>query len=354
MILQDQISQKYGMPPGSLVYTGKKKAEEAVVITLIDYNGEELIEKTEVSLEDCEFYINRDSVTWINISGIHDPDVIEQLGRRFHLHPLLLEDVLNTSGRPKIDDYDDYLFMVLKMLDYIGDEHRLEHLHVCLVSGSTYVISLQEHEADIFAPVKERIRKGKGRIRKAGPDYLVYSLIDIIVDQYFRVLADLGEQVETLQDEVLAKPEPATLREIHDVRRQVIYIRKTIWPVREIATSLLRSDSSLIQPQTQVFLRDVYDHTIQVAETIEMFREVLASVLDIYLSSVNNRMSEVMKVLTIIATIFIPLTFIAGIYGMNFEFMPELEWRYAYPAVWFVFLAVGCGMTAWFKYKKWF
>ncbi len=354
MAQQEKIPKKYGMSPGSLVYTGDKAAHEPVSITLIDYNADEMVEKTGVSLDDCESYVSRDSVTWIDISGIHNPDIIGRLGTMFQLHPLLLEDVLNTAGRPKIDDYDDYLFIVLKMIDYRTDSLLIEHEHVCFVIREGLVISLQEHEGDVFGPVRERIRKSKGRMRRSGADYLAYALMDMIVDHYFWVLEELGERVEEFQDAVLADPEPSILEAVHNLKRQVIYIRKSVWPVREIAAALLRSESGLIRQETQLYLRDVYDHTIQVVETVETFREVLASVLDIYLSSVNNRMSEVMKVLTIIATIFIPLTFLAGVYGMNFEFMPELEWRYAYPAVWFIFIAVGFGMVAWFKYKKWF
>ncbi len=353
MAQPEKISKKYGMSPGSLVYTGEKSGSEPVVITLIDYNADTLVEKSGISLADCQAYINRDSVSWIDISGVHNLEIIGQLGRMFALHPLLLEDVLNTEGRPKIDDYDDYLFMVLKMIDYQPDVQVIDHEHVCLIMRKGLVISLQEHEGDVFGPVRERIRKGKGRIRKSGADYLAYALMDIIVDHYFRVLEDLGGRIEEFQDAVLSDPEPSILEAVHGMKRQVIYIRKSVWPVREIAAALLRSESDLITKETQLYLRDVYDHTIQVVETVEMFREMLASVLDIYLSSVNNRMSEVMKVLTVIATIFIPLTFLAGVYGMNFEHMPELQWRLAYPAVWAVFIVAALGMTAWFKYRKW-
>ncbi len=349
-----KVSRKYGMPPGSLVYTGKKDAEAPVVITLINYSADKYLERKDISLEECEPYIDPDSMTWINISGIHNPGIIEQLGKTFHLHPLLLEDVLNTGGRPKIDDYEAYLFLVLKMIDYQSDAESLDHEHVCLVMRKGLVISMQEREGDVFGPVRERLQKAKGRIRKSGSDYLTYTLIDMIVDHYFWVLENLGEKIEDFQDMVLTAPDPSVLESIHKLKRQVIYIRKSVWPVREIAGVLLRGDSDLIGRETQVYLRDVYDHAIQVVETVEMFREVLASVLDIYLSSINNKMNEVMKVLTIIATIFIPLTFIAGVYGMNFEFMPELEYRYAYPLVWIIFIVIGGGMMAWFRHKKWF
>jgi magnesium transporter len=354
MVHQKKASRKYGLSPGALVYTGKKDAEEPVVITLINYNADKYTEKKGISLEECEAYIDPDSMTWINISGIHKPEIIEQLGKMFHLHPLLLEDVLNTGGRPKMDDYEEYLFLVLKMIDYRADVESLDHEHVCLVMRKGVVISLQEREGDVFGPVRDRLKKAKSNIRKSGSDYLTYTLIDMIVDHYFWVLENLGEKIEDFQDMVLTAPDPSVLESIHNLKRQVIYIRKSVWPVREIAGTLLRGDSDLIGREIQVYLRDVYDHTIQVVETVEMFRDVLASVLDIYLSSINNKMNEVMKVLTVIATIFIPLTFIAGVYGMNFTFMPELEYRYAYPLVWMVFIIAGGGMMAWFKYRKWF
>ncbi len=341
------------MSPGSLVYTGDKHAHEPVTITLIDYSAGHLAEETDISLEACEAYIRAHSVTWINITGVHNPEIIERIGRAFHLHPLLLEDVLNTGGRPKIDDYEDYLFIVLKMIDREESTGAIEHEHVCLIVREGLVISFQEHEGDVFGPVRQRIRKGKGRIRKAGADYLAYALMDMIVDHYFLVLEGFGEEIDTIQDAVLSNPEPLVLDKVHSLRRQLIYLRKSVWPVREIVASLLRGESTLISRETQLYLRDVYDHTVQVVETVEMFREILSSALDIYLSSVNNRMSEVMKVLTVIATIFIPLTFIAGVYGMNFEYMPELEWRYAYPVIWGIFTLAAGGMMAWFRYRRW-
>ncbi len=349
----DNVSGKYGLSPGSLVYIGNKHAHEPVTISLIDYSADHLAEKSDISLEACEACIRSQSVTWINITGIHNPEIIERIGLAFHLHPLLLEDVLNTGGRPKLDDYEDYLFIVLKMIDRRGSAGAIEHEHVCLIVREGLVISFQEHAGDVFGPVRQRIRKGKGRIRKSGSDYLAYALIDMIVDHYFLVLEGFGDQIDTIQDTVLSSPEPLVLDTVHSLRRQLIYVRKSVWPVREIVASLLRGESPLISRETQLYLRDVYDHTVQIVETVEMFREVLSSALDIYLSSVNNRMSEVMKVLTVIATIFIPLTFIAGVYGMNFEYMPEFEWRYAYPVIWGIFIFAGGSMIAWFRFRKW-
>ncbi|MCF8110145.1 MAG: magnesium/cobalt transporter CorA [Desulfobacteraceae bacterium] len=346
------VSRKFGMAPGSLVYIGDGE-KEPISITVMDYNAESLTETTVEDLSECQGYAAGDSVTWINISGIHDPEMIERMGHIFDLHPLLLEDVLNTETRPKLDDYDDTLFAVLKMIDYDPDVRELDHEQVSLVVKKGLVISLQEKEGDVFNPVRERIRKAKGKIRRFGSDYLAYALIDMIVDHYFAILEQIGEQIESLQDEVTEEPGRDTVRDIHRCKHQIIYLRKAVWPVREILASLLREESELIGSDVRLYLRDVYDHTIQVVDTVETHRDILSGVLDIYLTGISNRMNEVMKVLTVIATIFIPLTFLAGVYGMNFEHMPELAWRYSYPVVWVVFLVIFAAMLWWFKRKKW-
>lgn len=348
----ESVSSKYGMAPGSLVYVGEQSADP-IRITVMDYTAEAFTESRLEDLSACLDYVPRDSVTWINISGVHNPGLIEELGRLFHLHPLVLEDVLNTEGRPKLDDYDDYFFAVLKMIDYDAGSRRLDHEQVSLVAKKGVVISLQERAGDVFDPVRERIRRGKGRIRKSGADYLAYALIDMIVDHYFTILERIGDQIEELQDEVMGEPDPKIVPAIHQCRQQVIYLRKASWPVREIIAGLLREESTLISDEVRLYLRDAYDHTIQVADSVETFRDILSGVLDIYLSHASNKMNEVMKVLTIIATIFIPLTFLAGVYGMNFEYMPELRWRYAYPVVWGIFLLIFAGLLIVFKRKKW-
>ena len=346
-------SKKAGLAPGSLVHVGERKVEE-VKISVMKYNETDLSEMKPDGIDACGQLTKKDSVTWINISGIHDVTMIEKLGTCFNLHPLVLEDVLNTGQRPKMDVFDDYIFVVLKMVYPDVSHEGIQYEQVSLIIGSNYVISLQEVEEDIFDPVRERIRQGKGRIRRQGSDYLAYSLTDMVVDQYFRILEDLGEQIETLQDAVIEDPDPSSPGIIQNLKREILFLRKSVWPLREIINALTRGESDLIRSETVLFLRDVYDHTIQIIDTIETFRDMLSGTLDIYLSNVSNRMNEVMKVLTIMATIFIPMTFVAGIYGMNFKYMPELEWPWSYPAVWLVLVVMFVSMVIWFKRKKWF
>jgi magnesium transporter len=281
-------------------------------------------------------------------------EAVEKLGNCFGLHPLVLEDILNTDQRPKMEIYGDYVYIVLKML-YGSDPRRLvETEQVSLILGSNFVISFQEGtEGDVFDPVRERIRSGKGFIRKMGSDYLAYSLIDMIVDNYFIILERLGERIELLEEELVVHPTTKTIQEIQKFKNETILVRRVVWPLREVISGLGRKESPLIKETTEIYLRDVYDHTVQVMDTIEVYREMLSGMLDIYLSSVSNRLNSVMKVLTIIATIFMPLTFIAGIYGMNFKYMPELEWRWGYPAVWLIVAVIGISMLIYFKKKKW-
>jgi magnesium transporter len=345
-------SKKAGSAPGTLVFVGEKKVEK-VTFKIIDYDADNLQETEVTSIEECLAYREKKSVTWINISGLHDVEIIEKLGEKFNLHPLLMEDIVNTEQRPKLEDYDDYLFVILKMLYAEGENHVIQHEQISLIVTPSVVISLQEKEGDVFDPIRQRIRKGKGRIRKCGTDYLAYALIDTVVDHYFKVFEEFGEKIEVLQEEVLANPSPEILQTIQNLKREMIFIRKSIWPLREIISGLQRIESALIKEDILPYLRDVYDHTIQVIDTAETFRDMLSGMLDIYLSSVSNKMNEVMKVLTIMATIFIPLTFIAGIYGMNFEFMPELKWPWSYPLLWVVLIAIFVVMVFWFKRKKW-
>jgi len=352
MFITKSARKLAGQSPGTLTYIGESK-EEKVKIKIIDYNQSDLTEKEIGSIEDCRSFRTKDSVTWINITGIHDMTVIEALGKQFNLHPLLLEDVVNTEQRPKMDDYEDYLFIVLKMLYTGKNSKRIQHEQLSLILVPGVVISLQEFEEDVFDPVRERIRKAKGRIRTTGADYLMYALIDTIVDHYFHLFEDIGEQVETLQEEVISDPQPQTLNQIQDLKREMIFLRKSVWPLREIISALVRGESGLVSADVILYLRDVYDHTIQVIDTVETYRDMLAGMLDIYLSSVSNKMNEVMKVLTIIATIFIPLTFLAGVYGMNFKYMPELEFPWSYPILWVVMISVFGLLLIYFKRKKW-
>jgi magnesium transporter len=345
-------SRKAGLPPGTLVHIGEKKVEKAK-ISLIDYDETQFQERQVKTIEECVPFKDTSTVTWINIDGIHEVDIIAKLGTHFGLHPLLLEDILNTEQRPKMEDYGDYIFVVLKML-YRGEgRNEIEAEQFSLILGSNFVISFQESEGDVFDPVRDRIRKNKGRIRKAGADYLTYALLDAIVDNYFIILESIGENIEDTGQRMAVNPTPETLQLIYALKKEMIFLRKSIWPLREVVSGLERCESSLIDESTGAYLRDVYDHTIQVIDTVESFRDMVSGMLDIYLSSISNKMNEVMKVLTVFASIFIPLTFIAGVYGMNFAFMPELTWRWGYPAILVVMTLAGISMLVYFRRKRW-
>jgi magnesium transporter len=345
-------SQKPGSSPGSLIHVGERRVEKAR-ISVIDYDETNFLEKDITNVEESFAFRDTATVTWINIDGVHDAEIIERIGGHFGIHSLILEDMMNTSQRPKLEDLGETLFLVIRMISLDKERQDIVSEQLSLVIGRNFVLSFQEEPGDMFDPVRERIRKGKGRIRKMGPDYLAYALIDAVVDHYFFVLEQLGERIEVLEEGLIANPRAETLREIHALKREMIFLRKSVWPLREVVSGLERAESDLVKPTTNIFLRDVYDHTIQVIDNIETFRDMLSGMLETYLSSVSYRMNEVMKILTIIATIFIPLTFIAGVYGMNFKFMPELEWRWGYYFVWGVMIAVGVIMLAFFRRRKW-
>ncbi|KUO40707.1 MAG: magnesium transporter [Hadesarchaea archaeon DG-33-1] len=344
--------KKVGLPPGALVHIGEKKTEK-VRITIVDYDKKKFQEKEAKKVEECFPFKDKPTVTWINVDGIHDPEIIKKLGDYFGMHPLVLEDILNTDQRPKMEDFDNYIYIVLKMLTYDDKSNEVVAEQVSLILGSNFVISFQEKEGDVFNPIRDRIRGDKGRVRKMGADYLAYALTDAIVDNYFTILEKIGERVEFIEEELVTNPTPGTLQTIHNLKRELIFLRKSVWPLREVINGLERGESPLIKGATKVYLRDVYDHTIQVIDTVETLRDMVSGMLDIYLSSISNKMNEVMKVLTIIATIFIPLTFVAGIYGMNFLNMPELEWYFGYPLVLLVMVAIGVTMLFYFRRKKW-
>jgi len=341
-----------GHPPGTVVFTGEKKVEN-VQVTLIEYDERVSEEKEIRNVADFVPARKKPSVSWINVNGLHDTRLIETFGERFGLHPLVLEDIVNIDHRPKVDEFEGYLFIVLKMITYRNDRNKIDIEHVSLVVGNNFVLSFQEREGDVFGQIRERIHMAKGRIRKMGADYLAYTLVDAIVDKYFDVLEETGERFEALEEELLSDPRPETSARINGIKRDLIYLRKSVWPLREIIANLERGESAIMKPSTHVFLRDVHDHTIQVIDTLETYRDMISGLLDMYLSSISNRMNEVMKVLTLIATIFIPLTFIAGIYGMNFRHMPELGWRWGYFAVLIVMGCVGAVMVFFFKRKRW-
>ena len=293
------------------------------------------------------------TVTWLNVSGVHDEKVIHDIGEIFGIHPLVLEDISNTSQRPKVEEHEDYLFIIIKMGYFNPQIKEIILEQVSLLIGSDFVISLQEREGDILENLRERIRNSKGRIRKLGSDYLMYGIIDTVVDNYFSVLEYVGEKIELLESELMQSADQYLLARVYNLRHELVYLRRAVWPMREVVSNLQRSDHSLVHHDTFIYLRDVYDHTVQVVETMETFRDMSSGMLDLYQSTVSNKMNEVMKVLTVFAAIFIPLTFAAGVYGMNFEFMPELKWRFAYPAWWIATVTVALVMLWYFKRKKW-
>ncbi len=345
-------SKKKGTSPGTLLYLGKNKTEK-VQIKAIDYSQAKITEKEIKSVEELSSFKSSSSVSWINVNGIHDIDLIDRIGKAFDLHPLVLEDIVNTNQRPKIEDFDEYLFIVLKMIFYQEKTSEVVIEQVSIVLGKNFVLSFQEREGDVFDGVRQRIRNGKGKIKKSGSDYLAYALIDAVVDSYFSILEAIGEKIELLEEKVMKNPSPKELNTIYRLKHDLIFLRKSVWPLREVISGMQREESKLITKHTLLFLRDVYDHTIQVIDTVETYRDMVSGMMDIYLSSISNKMNEVMKVLTIIATIFIPLTFIAGIYGMNFKYMPELEIPWAYPLLWIIMLSIGITMFLFFRKKKW-
>jgi magnesium transporter len=345
-------SVKSGLPPGTLVHIGEKIDRE-IKITVTDYS-EALCEEKEIkALKECFYHTDRSIISWINVEGLHEIEVIQRVGECEGLHPLVLEDILNTDQRPKLEDFGEYLYIVLKMLRK-GEGTDIATEQVSLILGVNFVISFQEGiKGDVFDPIRERIRNGKGKLRSMGADYLAYSLMDAIVDNYFVVLEVTEERIELLEEEVMVSPSAETVRKLHKLKRDMILLRKSVWPLREVLAAMTRRESKLISDQVALYLRDVYDHVIQVIDIIEVSRDILSGMLDIYLSSMSNKLNEVMKFLTVIGTIFMPLTFLVGVYGMNFKYLPELEWHYGYCAVWIFMVALSVAMILYFKRKRW-
>lgn len=341
-----------GQPPGTPLYAGEER-EEPVHIHLIDYDGNQLHEQEDMQLEDCAAFRETPSVSWINVDGIHDAEIIKEIGRQFDLHPLVIEDILHPGQRPKMEDFETFIYMVFNMLSYDEELQDVQSEQVSLILTRHAVISFQERPGDIFDLIRDRLRTAKGRIRRMGPDYLAYSLLDAVVDNYFSILEKVGEQIEELEGLVINEPLPDTMQEIHRLKREMLFLRKSVWPLRELINGIEKTESPLIKKSTLSYLRDVYDHSIQIIDTVETFRDMLSGLHDTFLTGISNRMNQIMKILTIIATIFIPMTFIAGIYGMNFEFMPELRWRWGYFTVLLVLLVMGISMLWLFKRKKW-
>ena len=333
------------------ISAGKKL--ENVRIRIFDYDEAKVTDKEVKNIEGCFPFRDNPQITWINVEGLHDSEAIQTLGKHYGMHPLIVEDILNTEQRPKIDFFDEYVLVVLKMLYFDEATKKIRSEHVSLVIGKNYVISFQEKARDVFDPVRDRIRTNKGRIRKMGADFLAYSLIDAIIDNYFIILENIGDSIEKIEDELVSHAKSGTLKEIYNFKRETLMLRKSVWPLREVTSRLQKSESDLISKKTAVYFNDIYDNTIQVIDAIEIYRDMIAGMLELYLSSVSNRLNEIMKVLTIIATIFIPLTFITGVYGMNFRHMPELEWRWGYYVIWAVIIFMGSVMLMYFKKREW-
>ncbi len=345
--------KKAGLPPGTVVHTGQRRLENAS-ITVFDYDKDALNRYQAASIEEV-FSTKPLDVRWLNIDGLHDTELIEKIGDHYGIHPLVLEDICHTNQRPKIEEFDNYIYVVLKMLTYNDATGQVAIEQVSLVLGDGYVISFQEALGDVLEPLRQRIISAKGRIRKQAADYLLYAVIDSIIDNYFVVIEAIGEKIEAIQQQVAAEPTQENLRLIYEIKRQMVALRRAVWPLRELVNGLQKTESELVKTPTMPFIRDIYDHVIQIIDTTETLRETASGLLEIYLSTINNRMSSVMQVLTIIATLFIPLTFIAGIYGMNFEYMPELACKWSYPiGFWVIVVGVIGTMLAYFKKKKWF
>jgi len=353
-----RAKRRIGLRPGTLVYLGEQKTEE-VKIRVMDYDDSDLTESSPATVAECIPFLDSSSVTWINITGLHDVSAIAELGKHFNIHELVLEDIINTGHRPKLEESEDHIFVIIKMLTMDTEAEELQSEQVSVLIGNSYVITFQEREGDVLDPVRERIRKTKPRVRFMGTDYLGYAVLDTIVDHYFVVLETLSEKIELLEDELVQNPTPEKLEGIYALKRQLIFLRKRVWPLREVIGALDRLESPLVRSTTSPYLRDLYEHVIQVIDTVETLRDMVSGLIDMYMSSVSNRMNEVMKILTIIATIFIPLGFLAGVYGMNFNTeaspfnLPELGLRYGYPLFWIAVLIIGGGLLWFFRRKRW-
>lgn len=345
-------TRKVGLPPGTLVYTGNGE-KEPVKITIIDYDEKHLQEHEILDCAECLPYRDSPTVTWLNIDSIQNVNVIEEIGRNFSIHPLVLEDLMSVNQRPKMENYDDYSFIVLRMLRVNEDKGKIEDEQLSLIVGSSFVISFQEYEGDVFEPIRTRIREDKGIIRKSNSDYPVYALIDTIVDNYFIIIEKIEEEAEKIEEKLSSSATTKSLQEINALKRAIISIRRAIWPLREFLGMIGKGDSTLFAESTILYMRDVYDHTIQLVDMADTLREIISDLTNLYLSAISNRLNEIMKVLTIISTIFIPMTFLAGVYGMNFQNMPELSLRWGYPAVLLAMVGIGVVMLIYFRKKRW-
>ena len=350
-----------GSSPGSVIYTGPAR-DAPVTFDVISYDGDHFEELRQLTLEQALERVRTDpGVRWLNVNGVHRTEVIERIGAALDLHPLTMEDIVSLGQRPKIEDYERYLYIALRMLAYGPEdaggeegEDELDNEQLSLILLDKIVVTFQERAGDVFEPLRERLRQGKGRLRKLGADYLAYALMDIVIDRYFAVVEDYGDAIEELEAEILANPTTEVLQRVNHLKRETLLVRKAVWPLREVIAGLEREEGDLMSPTAITYLRDAHDHAIQVIDTVESLRDMLTNLHDMYLSALSYRMNDVMKVLTIIATIFIPLSFLVGVYGMNFHFMPELSWHWGYFALWGLMLVIAFGMLAIFRRRGWF
>ena len=341
-----------GQPPGTLLYDREPRVDK-VSIRVMDYSPEACTVRTTTDVEDTFRLRDSRTVSWIDVEGLHDTDLLNRFGAHFGMHPLVLEDILNTHQRPKFEEYDEYVYLVVRMLAPGVNGGELHSEQVSLILAPRFVVTFQEVPGDVFDPLRKRIDLGKGRLRRMGTDYLVYALIDLIVDNYFLVLEGIAERIEHVEQTITEDPQPEDLSRVHQLRRELVYMRRNVWPLRDVVIALERSETEVVSDDVRVYVRDLHDHVVQVIESMENFRDVLSSLHDLYTSGISNRTNEVIRVLTIISTIFVPLTFLAGVYGMNFDILPELHWRWGYVSFWVVSLALVGGLIGFLRTRRW-
>ncbi|OHE09083.1 MAG: magnesium and cobalt transport protein CorA [Sulfurimonas sp. RIFOXYD12_FULL_33_39] len=346
------VSEKVGMMPGTLVHVGSV-FEAETKISLVDYNKDTIEENNIFSIEELIKYKETDTITWVNVEGLKNVEIIESIGQMFHIHSLVLEDILNTHQRPKFQEEDEYIYIVIKSLALQNEKLSVSYEQISFLILDNFVFTFRETSDDLFSPIYQQLKNSKGRLRSRGSDYLAYAILDVVTDMNFVLIDSLDIVIDSIEDELLTNPTSQTLVKIQQYKRELINIRRSVSPLRELLSGILRSDSTLIRIETHEYFRDIYEHVIHVSEEIDSYKDILAGLLDIYISSVSNKMNEVMKVLTVFASIFIPLTFIAGVYGMNFEYMPELKWKLAYPVLWVFFIIFSIMSFVYFKKKKW-
>ncbi|SFP41407.1 magnesium transporter [Nitrosomonas cryotolerans] len=352
-ITRSRSADKSGLPPGSLIHIGEKHAAERS-ISVIQYSTDKLIRHDIRAIGELRQLQNKALITWVNVDGLNDTSVIEEIGQELNIHPLVLEDILSTHQRPKLEEYEDYLYLVAKGISLDRQQHfHLQYEQISILLLANYVVTFKEKADDTFKPIYAHLQNGKARLRQFGSDYLAYVILDTIVDEYFVVEDSLDEIIDSLEDDLLLDANTRILRDIQQLRRELITMKRSISPLRDLLAIIQRTDTVLLQEKTLRYYGDVYDHVLRVTDSLDSYRERIAALQDIYLSSISNKMNETMKILTIFASIFIPLTFITGIYGMNFEYMPELKWRWSYPLLWVLFICISIALLIVFKRKKW-